>query len=263
MSVLEYDAAATKRLLAVYVTPDVVAQRAQFLRAMGPQLGERVLDVGSGPGFLASEIADAVGPSGHVCGVEISDPLIAIAQAHCAKRAWIEIRQGDAVRLPLPDDSFDAVVSTQVLEYVAEVDAAIAEIFRVVRAGGRIAVLDTDWDSLVWHSRDLASMNRILGAWEEHVPHPHLPRTLGRRLRSAGFLVEPPRVIPLFNPDFDPETYSNRMIDLIVPFVAGRRGVTREEAHTWARELRESGAAGDYFFSLNRYLFLATKPRTR
>lgn len=260
MGALEYDAAATQRLLVVYVTPDVVSQRAQFLSALDPRPGERVLDVGSGPGFLASEIADAVGATGQVCGVEISAPLVAVARSQCAWQPTVAIREGDAARLPYADGSFDAVVSTQVLEYVADIDAAIAEIFRVVRAGGRIAILDTDWDSIVWHARDRARMNRVLAAWEEHVPHPHLPRTLESRIRAAGFRAQPPRVIPLFNPAFDPETYSNRMIDLIVPFVAGRRGVTREEAHAWARELRESGAAGDYFFSLNRYLFLAAKP---
>jgi protein-L-isoaspartate O-methyltransferase len=68
MTVLEYDNEATKRLLAVYVTPDVIAQRNQFLRALDPQPGERVLDVGSGPGFLVTAIAEAVGSSGSVCG---------------------------------------------------------------------------------------------------------------------------------------------------------------------------------------------------
>jgi arsenite methyltransferase len=59
MTELRYDEEATKRLLAVYVMPDVVAQREQFLRALAPRAGERVLDVGSGPGFLTAAMADA------------------------------------------------------------------------------------------------------------------------------------------------------------------------------------------------------------
>jgi SAM-dependent methyltransferase len=262
MGTLEFDAAATDRLVAVYVTPDVVAQRARFLRALDPRPDERVLDVGSGPGFLAADIAGAVGAAGHVCGVEISEPLVAAARAHCARLPAVEIRQGDAVRLPLPDASFDAVASTQVLEYVADVDAAIAEIFRVVRAGGRIALLDTDWDSIVWHTHDRTRMERVLGVWEEHVPHPRLPRTLARRLRGAGFAVEDVRVIALCNAEFEADSYSNRMIDLIASFVSGRRGVAPDEAAAWAGELRERGAARDYFFSLNRYLFMASKPHS-
>ena len=49
---------------------------------------------------------------------------------------------------------------------------------------------------------------------------------------------------------------------LIAAFVAGRRGVTREEAEAWAEDLQALGKAGEYFFSLNRYLFLAVKPDT-
>lgn len=141
---LAYDEDATKRLLAVYTTPDVVAQREAFVQILAPRRGEQVLDVGSGPGFLAAAIADAVGSTGAVCGVEISEPLNAVARAHCSRQPWIAIRQGNATQLPLPNASFDAVVSTQVLEYVDDVDAAIAEMFRVLRPEGRVMIVDTD-----------------------------------------------------------------------------------------------------------------------
>ena len=66
-------------------------------------------------------------------------------------------------------------------------------------------------------------------------------------------------MIPLFNPSYDPNIFSNRIIDLIVPFVAGRDGITRDEAEGWAKDLRQTGEQGNYFFSLNRYLFIAQK----
>ena len=219
-----------------------------------------MLDVGSGPGFLVSAIAEAVGSSGFVCGVDISEPLLAVARSNCANQSWVEIRHGDATQLPFPDHAFDAVVSTQVLEYVRDVDAALAEFHRVVRPGGRAAILDTDWDSLVWHSPNRERMNRILAAWEEHAADPYLPRTMANRLRRAGFRVEAQQVIPLFNADYDSNTYSNRIIDLIVPLVADRGGITRDEAEAWAQEVRRFGDRGEYFFSLNRYLFLAQRP---
>jgi len=259
MAVLEYDDEATRRLLAMYVTPDVAAQRAGFLSAFGPAPGERVLDVGTGPGFLAGAIAEAVGDSGSVCGVDVSEPLLEIARSQSGDQYDIEFRHGDATKLPCPDEAFDAVVSTQVLEYVPDVDAALAEIHRVLRAGGRVALLDTDWDSIVWHSSDRTRMTRVLTAWEEHAAHPFLPRTLARRLTRVGFQVTRQQIIALFNAEFDPNTYSNRLIDLIIPFVVGRGLITRDEADTWARELRDYGENGEYFFSLNRYLFLARK----
>jgi ubiquinone/menaquinone biosynthesis C-methylase UbiE len=259
MPILEYDDEATRRLLAVYVTPDVTAQRNNFLQAFGPLPGERVLDVGSGPGFLAGALAKAIGKSGSVCGVDISEPLLQVARSQGEAPYGIEYRHGDATQLPYPAEDFDAVVSTQVLEYVPDVDAALAEFRRVIRTGGRVAILDTDWDSIVWYSPDRASMTRILTAWEEHAADPFLPRTLARRLNSAGFRVEALKIVPLLNAEYAPDTYSNRMIDLIVPFVVGRGGITLEVAETWARDLRDRGQSGEYFFSLNRYFFLARK----
>jgi ubiquinone/menaquinone biosynthesis C-methylase UbiE len=261
MTELRFDEEATKRLLAVYVTPDVMAQREQFLRALAPRTGERVLDVGSGPGFVAGAIAEAVGSTGAVSGVDISEAMLAAARSHCARQSWVEFRHADAKQLPFADDSFDAVISTQVLEYVPDVTAAIAEIHRVLRPGGRIVVVATDWDSIVWHSPDRERMSRILAAWEQHAADSYLPRTLASRLHRAGFRVESQQVLPLFNPAYDRNTYSNLMMDLIVSFVTGRNGITRDEAEAWAGELRRSGERGEYFFSLNRYLFLATRIR--
>jgi arsenite methyltransferase len=259
MATLAFDEEATRRLLAVYTTPDVVAQREAFVRILAPQVGERILDVGSGPGFLASAIADAVESTGAVCGVEISEPLNAVARAHCRHQAWVEIRHADATQLPLPSAFFDAAISTQVLEYVADVDAAIAEMFRVVRPAGRVAIVDTDWDSIVWHSANPFRMNKILLAWEQHAPHPRLPRTLAGRLRRAGFRIDSQQVIPLFNPEFGQQTYSNQMIDLIVSFVTTHAEVPLTEARKWAEDIRELVERNDYFFSLNRYAFLATR----
>jgi ubiquinone/menaquinone biosynthesis C-methylase UbiE len=218
-----------------------------------------VLDVGSGPGFLATAIAEAVGKSGSVCGVDISEPLLEVARSRGENQMRIEFRHGNATRLPYQDEEFDAVVSTQVLEYVSDVDTALIEFHRVVRTGGRVALLDTDWDSIVWHSRDRSRMSRILKAWEEHAADPFLPRTLAGKLSRTGFKVEARKIIPLYNHEYDPNTYSNRMIDLIVSFVVGRMGITHEAAEAWARELRSCGKNGEYFFSLNRYYFLARK----
>jgi len=259
MEILEYDNEATQRLLAVYVTPDVAAQRSDFLEAFNPLQGERVLDVGAGPGFLATAIAEAVGKSGLVCGVDISEPFLEVARSQSNNQYGIEFRYTDATQLPYQGETFDAVVSTQVLEYVPDVNAALAEFHRVLRVGGRVALLDTDWDSIVWHSPDRERMNRILAAWEEHAADAFLPRSLTRKLKRAGFQIETQNILPLLNTEFDPNTYSNRIIDLIIPFVVGRRGITQEEAEIWARELRDCGENGEYFFSLNRYFFLGRK----
>ncbi len=258
---MPFDEDLTRRIVEVYTTPDVVAQRDATLEILDLQPGERVLDIGSGPGFLAAGIASRVGESGAVSGIDLSEPMIAHASGLEAApgAARITFALGDATALGFSDQSFDAVVSTQVLEYVPEIGTAIAEVHRVLVPGGRVLILDTDWDTVVWHTSDRERHARVMNAWQEHLVDPWLPRTLTGRLESAGLAVERQKVLVLLNPAFDPRTYSAGMMQLIANFVPGRRGVTDEEAAAWLADLRDLGARGEYFFSINRYLFLARR----
>jgi SAM-dependent methyltransferase len=256
---LQFDEETARRIEASYVTPDMVEQRrvVRRLLALGP--GERVLDIGSGPGFLLHEMAAEVGPQGRAAGVDPSDSMLAIAGARdpAAAAAPVDLHPGDALALPFPDGSFDAATSTQVMEYVADIPAALAEARRVLRPGGRLLILDTDWDSIVWHSADPARMDRVLDAWTEHLAHPHLPRHLPRHLREAGFALTGCEAWPILNRRGDGGNFSSGVIPIIAGFVPGRRGVSAEEAAAWAADLAARG--DDYFFSLNRYLFVATR----
>src|SRR5689334_8734383 len=233
MSMLQFDDDAARRIHRVYSTPEVVQQRAEVLALLAAQPGERVLDVGSGPGFLVASLADAVGPGGSVHGVDPSAPMNAVARDLIGTRPWARIDDGDALELPYPDGAFDAAVSTQVYEYVADLPRALAELRRVLRVGGRALVLDTDWDSVVWHVADRERHRRVMAAWEEHLVDPHLPCTLPGQLRRAGFRVTESRAIPLFNPAFEPDTFSALNMQTIARFVRGRQGLTDADADAW------------------------------
>jgi arsenite methyltransferase len=257
---LKFDEETSRRVEAVYLTPDVVAQRCQVLKALELTAGERVLDIGSGPGLLAYEMAAAVGPEGRVCGIDISEDMLAMARKRCAVQPWTEFHTADATSLPFRDDSFDAAVSTQVYEYVADIPTALAELYRVTSPGGRVVILDTDYGSLVIHTENEARMARVLAAWNEHFVHAGLPRTLSRHLRDAGFTVRQRDVIPMFNPEYREHTYGKGLLGIMASFAVGRKGISQEEADSWMAEFSELGRQGKFFFSLNRYFFVASKP---
>jgi arsenite methyltransferase len=257
---LRFDDETSRSIEALYTSPDALRRRREVLRVLEPRPGERVLDIGCGPGFLASELGVAVGPAGSVEGIDSSDAMLAIARARCAAQPWVSIRQGNASRLDCPSGGFDAAVTVQVHEYVADVAGSLSDVFRILRPGGRVLIVDTDWDSIVWSSGDSERMTRVLSAFEEHLAHPHLPRQLGPLLSRAGFRVERCEVLVQLNPGFDPSSYSCGLIGLIRRFVPGRRGVTARDAEAWAEDLHERGRRGEYFFSLNQYFFLASKP---
>ena len=121
--------------------------------------------------------------------------------------------------------------------------------------GGRLLILDTDWDSIVWRSDDDERMARVLSAWDEHLAHRSLPRALPELLSQGGFRMERAVAVPLLNVGYDRDTFSAGMLDVVAAFVAGRRGVDAAQATGWARDLHAMGAR--YFFSLTRYLFVA------
>jgi len=232
---------ASRRIEAIYTTPDVVAQRARVLAALALEPGERVLDVGSGPGLLASEMAAAVGASGAVSGVDVSDNMLELARRRRPPDAGapMEFVNGPADSLPYPDSNFDVVVSTQVYEYVEDLPAALSEVHRVLRPGGRVAILDTDWDSIVCHSQDPQQTERILDAWEEHLADARLPRRLRALLDAAGFAVQGCQVVPLLNVGYDRNTYSAGMIELPIAYQRS----TTEGIHSASIHASPSAAA--------------------
>jgi arsenite methyltransferase len=257
---LQFNDEVTRSLESLYFTKDAIRRRDAVLNALQLQPGERVLDIGSGPGFLAAQMADAVGPSGKIQGIDASKPMLELARKRCADKPWVDLQTGDATRLPVSDAAFDVAVSVQVYEYIADVMTALSEMYRALRPGGRAVVVSTDWDAIAWHASDRQRMNRVLAAFAEHCAYTDLPRTVASKMKQVGFQVLEQRVIPQFNPVYDPDTYSFQIARLIRSFVAGRKGVTEKEAAAWAEDLRQTGERGEYFFSLNQYLCLAVKP---
>jgi ubiquinone/menaquinone biosynthesis C-methylase UbiE len=107
------------------------------------QTGQRVLDVACGTGILARTVSNRVGINGSVVGLDINEGMLAVA----AKKApAVEWRQGKAEALPFENNSFDAVVSQFGLMFFEDRQAAIREMFRVLKSGGHLAV--AVWDSL-------------------------------------------------------------------------------------------------------------------
>ena len=253
---MDFDAETARRLLKSYLTQDVIEQRRAVRSALALQAGEHVLDIGSGPGLLATEMVAEVGPTGSVAGVDPSEDMLSIARAQLPDAdTQLTFVSGGATALPFDDDLFDAASATQVYEYVADLPAALAEARRVLRSGGRLLILDTDWDSIVWRSNDDERMRRVLHAWDEHLADPHLPRRLPELLRESGFALTAAHVLPLLNIGYRDDTYSSGLIGFVSAFVPGRHGIGAEEVRAWADDLRLM--ADEYFFSLNRYVFVA------
>jgi arsenite methyltransferase len=106
--------------------------------------GEHVLDLGCGAGTDTLVAAQMVGPGGHVVGVDMTPEMLEKARAAAAEMgvANVELGEAEIEQLPLPDESVDVVISNGVIDLVPDKDAVFAEIFRVLRPGGRIQLAD-------------------------------------------------------------------------------------------------------------------------
>src|ERR1700742_3429371 len=102
--------------------------------------GGIALDVGAGPGPITASLARAAGPDGLALGVDISEPMLARA-VRAEAGPQVGFLRADAQRLPFRDETFDAVISIAMLQLIPEPSAALAEMVRVLRPGGRMAVM--------------------------------------------------------------------------------------------------------------------------
>ena len=258
MAKLEFDDEGSRLVEAINTVPDTIGRRQAIMRALNLKTGERVLDVGSGPGHQAMEMSPMVGPSGKVDGVDVSDSMLKIARARCEDISNVEFHEGDAVNLPFNDDTFDAVMSIMVFEYLPDVPGALNEVFRVLKSGGRVAIHGCDWGATLWRSSDPERMARMLKVWDNHLEDRQLSQTLNTKLRAAGFEQGDHSVYVMFNPVLNENTASHILIEFFKGYNASQ-GVPQEEIDAGADDLYKLGASGDYFYSSNEYIMMGIK----
>jgi arsenite methyltransferase len=260
VSQLAFDEETGKQLEALYQIGDAIRRRRLVRAALAAVMGEQILDVGCGPGFYCAELLEEVGVGGSIVGLDSSPAMLALAARRCKGHGNVEFHQADATSLPVGDATFDAALCVQVLEYVPDVATGLAEFYRALRPGGRVVVWDVDWATVSWHSADPARMEHVLRAWDEHLAHPSLPRTLAPAMRSVGFEQVEMQAHSFATSEFDPDTYGTAAIPIIQSFVPGRNGLSDEEANAWAEEQRQLGERGEFYFACLQFSFTGTRP---
>ena len=156
--------------------------------------GETVLDLGSGGGIDVLLSARRVGPTGKAYGLDMTDEMLALANANRKKAGVdnVEFLKGEIEHIPLPDNSVDVVISNCVINLSSDKDAVLREAFRVLKPGGRFAVSD-----VVTRGEMLPEIRKSVLLWVGCIAGALEENDYLRKLKNAGFAeaeLEPTRV---------------------------------------------------------------------
>jgi ubiquinone/menaquinone biosynthesis C-methylase UbiE len=216
---------------------------------IGP--GLRVLDIGCGTGDDARLMAQAVGATGRVTGLDMDEAMIreALARIPAGSGAPLDFVAGDAYRLPFADNAFDRTRADRVFQHLATPAAALQEMIRVTRDGGWVVVLDVDWETLVLDSCDRPLTRRILNFLCDRQPSGWIGRQLYGQFRNHGLADVEVRCEAIGVTDGAVALFLWGL-DRAAEMAHTAGLVSSEEAGRWLNDLREKDRQGAFFGSL-------------
>ncbi|MCK9991857.1 MAG: hypothetical protein Dbin4_00377 [Alphaproteobacteria bacterium] len=228
-----------------------------LLAAADLKPGQTVVDYGCGPGGLALELARRAGPSGHVHGVDLNAEFAGLARKALAEAGFGAASTVHHVmddKIPLPGGSVDRLICKNVMEYVPDIDATLAEFRRVVKPGGIAHIIDSDWGMLVVEPLGQAKLNELFEAAKLAYHTPHAGRILYSRMKKAGFPNVSVKI--LANPDIKGQMLMVLHNMANYARIGGRIDPRRADA--LLAEVKQSIAEGSYMMVLPQFLVTAT-----
>jgi arsenite methyltransferase len=257
---VSFDEKTARSLERSYQTPEIANQRRHTLDALNLKPGEHAADMGCGPGFLVREMADVVGTAGRAVGIDTSPDMLALAAHRNEGMPHVELADAPLQDLPYDDNTFDALACTQLLLFIDDIPQALAEMRRVLKPTGRIAVLETDWRGVIVSAEDDSLTRRIFANWDAAAISPNLPPRLKPLIEGAGFNDVTVTAVPIINTSFGNENFSTGMLRGVAKNARKSGAISENEAAGWIADLEAKDAEGAYFFCVNRFLFQAIKP---
>jgi ubiquinone/menaquinone biosynthesis C-methylase UbiE len=243
--------------------PSQVQIRHEFVRRIGIQKGDRVLDVGSGTGVLTREIPSLIGEMGHVIGVDPNYRLVETARK-LAKEKGLSgkvsfcMGEGEVINFSA-DNAYHVTVSSQLFSHVADPGQILYEMIRVTKPGGKIAILDYDLSTYSTSHPDGETTAQILRyLLQDYLINPAGIRTLPPLFAELGLeKIEMGGWVHL-------ERESEGPITLFLQEVSGmavQKGLLSASAAAgWREEQVKQASAGGYYGAVTHLALFGLKP---
>lgn len=238
-------------------TPSARELREFVVDTIDSHSGERILSIGCGPGYEPASVAEH--GAARVVGVDVSGGALKRAAERCADRPSVSLVRGDATCLPVGNGRVDAAVAKQVYQFVPDISAALRELVRVLKPGGRAVVVSPDADTDVMNTADRDRMQRVQEAYRnsDALPNPHLGSRLPSYASKVGLTVEEVEPYPVVQ-----RTITDRVEQGITVHrqMAAAAGMDSSEVDAWEREQRELNEENEFLRSGTQFVYLLRKP---
>jgi ubiquinone/menaquinone biosynthesis C-methylase UbiE len=231
--------------------PEFVARRRRSYELLAFAAGTTVVDVGCGTGTAVRELATA---GANAIGVDLSADLLQVARERAPE---LDFREADLLALPFEDGSIDGYRAERVYQHVAEPARALREAARVLASGGRIVLVDPDWEAFLVDGTDRRVTRAIANAFSDSVVNGWIGRQCFRLLREAGFAdvrIEPETTIS------DEWEYLGPLLEQLMANAVGSGAISEQEGRRWLEDLAQRAARGTLFSSITTYIATATNP---
>lgn len=221
--------------------------------------GQSALDIGCGTGEDVVAMAALVAPDGRAMGLDASEAMVSEAMKRHRQVGHVAFKHGDALRLPFDSNAFDACRCERTLQHVEDPNRAIAEMARVLKPGGRVALIEPDWEGLLIAGSDPDLSRAIWARRLKAFRQPRVGRQLPALLTQNGFIdlsLEPAVVLATDFAGADRSFEFSRSA-----LEAAEAGIVSErDAKLWLDELRQADREGLFLCTVLSFRVAARKP---
>jgi ubiquinone/menaquinone biosynthesis C-methylase UbiE len=233
--------------------PDQQQVNRALIDLLDPRPGERIVEAGSGTGVLCRLAAERVLPGGWVTGLDLSPEMTAAAERLIPPGLPVAFVIAAADAIPCPAGRFDAALAARLLLHLPEPLPVLAELARVTRRGGRVVVMDWDFETLAVDHPDRALTRRIV-AWrtDHHSGNNWSGRQLRRLMLDAGFGNV--QVTPVTTTVTQEATSLGQSLFRAADVACDGGAISPAEKTAWTGALRRSGADGRFLASITYFV---------
>ena len=225
-----------------------IARRKAIMDNLSLNSKSRIIDIGCGGGHLLELLAKALGSSGVIYGLDPSKEQISQASTLCREYENVRLLHSSATEIDLEDASCDIVTSTQTLEYIPDVDAALSESTRILKGYGEFLNISVLWDHFRFYGAEEKLNDKMHDIFRGHCSHQMLPMELPGKLTNLGYKNIKHQSLAFMITTRDEDSPA-RYTEEVMSAFALRQGINTGEVNDWRDQLRIAELEGRFGFT--------------